>query len=149
MPRGWTDFGRQLAIWFGFYFAYFGARSFADRNPAQAFWNGWRVLSFEQRTTHAIVETTTQQFVNSSHAQQAKFVNQWQAAFDKVAAGKAQLATPVTIQVNTAAIDAAAQSPIENINANAAILRDLNAADESTIARLQQMAIQHAKNSGF
>ena len=68
MPRGWTDFGRQLAIWFGFYFAYFGARSFADRNPAQAFWNGWRVLSFEQRTTHAIVETTTQQFVNSSHA---------------------------------------------------------------------------------
>ena len=68
LPRGWTDFGRQLAIWFGFYFAYLGARSFADRNPAQAFWNGWRVLSFEQRTTHAIVETTTQQIVNSSHA---------------------------------------------------------------------------------
>jgi hypothetical protein len=68
LPRGWTDFGRQLSIWFGFYFAYLGARSLADRNPAQAFWNGWRVLRFEQRTTHNIVETTTQQFVNSSHA---------------------------------------------------------------------------------
>jgi hypothetical protein len=67
LPRGYSDFGRQLAIWFGFYFAYLGARSFADRNPAQAFWNGWRVLSFEQRTTHDLVETTTQQFVNSSH----------------------------------------------------------------------------------
>ena len=67
MPRGWTDFGRQLSIWFGFYFAYLGARSLADRNPAQAFWNGWRVLSFENRTTHHIVESTTQQLVNSSH----------------------------------------------------------------------------------
>lgn len=67
LPRGWTDFGRQLSIWFGFYFAYFAARSFADRNPAQAFWNGWRVLSFEQRTMHSLVETTTQQFVASSH----------------------------------------------------------------------------------
>ena len=67
LPRGWTDFGRQLAIWFGFYVAYFAARSFADRNPAQAFWNGWRVLTFEQRTTHRLLETTTQQIVNSSH----------------------------------------------------------------------------------
>ena len=68
LPRGYSDFGRQLSIWFGFYFAYLGARSLADRNPAQAFWNGWRVLSFEQRTTHDIVETTTQQVVASSHA---------------------------------------------------------------------------------
>jgi hypothetical protein len=67
LPRGYFDFGRQLSIWFGFYFAYLGARSLADRNPAQAFWNGWRVLSFENRTTHAVVETTTQQIVNSSH----------------------------------------------------------------------------------
>ena len=68
LPRGYTDFGRQLSIWFGFYFAYLGARSLADRNPAQAFWNGWRVLSFENRTTHHIVESTTQQLVASSHA---------------------------------------------------------------------------------
>ena len=67
LPRGWTDFGRQLSIWFGFYFAYLGARSLADRNPAQAFWNGWRVLTFEQRWTHDVAETTTQQVVNSSH----------------------------------------------------------------------------------
>jgi hypothetical protein len=68
LPRGWADFGGQLAIWFGFYLSYLGARSLADRNPAQAFWNGWRVLTFEQRTTHNLVEVTTQQFVNSSHA---------------------------------------------------------------------------------
>jgi PAP2 superfamily len=68
LPRGWTDLGRQLAIWFGFYLSYLGVRSLADRNPAQAFWNGWRVLSFEQRTTHRIVETTAQQLVASSHA---------------------------------------------------------------------------------
>jgi membrane-associated phospholipid phosphatase len=67
LPRGYFDFGRQLSIWFGFYFAYLGARSFADRNPAQAFWNGWRVLTFERRTTHNVVEVTTQQIVNSSH----------------------------------------------------------------------------------
>ncbi|MGH2934415.1 MAG: phosphatase PAP2 family protein [Gaiellaceae bacterium] len=68
LPRGYADFGRQLSIWFGFYFAYLGARSFADRNPAQAFWNGWRVLTFERHTTHSLVEVTTQQVVNSSHA---------------------------------------------------------------------------------
>lgn len=67
MPRGWTDFGRQLSIWFGFYFAYLGARSLADRNPAQAFWNGLRVLTFEQRWTHIVAETTTQSVVYSSH----------------------------------------------------------------------------------
>jgi PAP2 superfamily protein len=68
LPRGYGDFGRQLSIWFGFYFAYLGARSFADRNPAQAFWNGWRVLSFERHTTHSLIEVTTQQIVDSSHA---------------------------------------------------------------------------------
>jgi len=68
LPRGYGDFGRQLVIWFGFYLSYFGARSLADRNPATAFWNGWRVLTFEQRTTHNLVEVTAQQFVNSSHA---------------------------------------------------------------------------------
>ena len=68
LPRGWTDFGRQLAIWFGFYLSYFGARSLADRNPAQAFWNGWRVLTFEQRTTHHLVEVSAQQLVDSSNS---------------------------------------------------------------------------------
>jgi hypothetical protein len=68
LPCGYSDFGRQLAIWFGFYLSYFGARSLADRNPATAFWNGWRVLSFERHTTHSLVEVTAQQVASSSHA---------------------------------------------------------------------------------
>jgi membrane-associated phospholipid phosphatase len=68
LPRGYSDFGRQLAIWFGFYLSYFGARSLADRNPATAFWNGWRVLSFERHITHSLVEVTAQQVASSSHA---------------------------------------------------------------------------------
>ena len=43
LPRGWADFGRQLAIWFGFVFAYQVARGLADRHPERAFTNGWRV----------------------------------------------------------------------------------------------------------
>ena len=66
LPRGWTDFGYQLAIWFGFYISYFGVRSLADRNPARAFWNGWRVLTFEQRTTHHLFEQTAQRIADSS-----------------------------------------------------------------------------------
>ena len=37
LPRGWGDFGRQLAIWFGFLLVYQIARGLADRDPAQAF----------------------------------------------------------------------------------------------------------------
>jgi len=66
LPRGWTDLGRQLAIWFGFLAAYQVARGVADRNPAHAFWNGWRVLTFEQRTTHHLYELTAQRIADSS-----------------------------------------------------------------------------------
>jgi PAP2 superfamily len=66
LPRGWGDFGIQLAIWLGFYFAYMGVRSFADRNPATAFLNGLRVIDFEQRLTHHLVEQTAQQVADSS-----------------------------------------------------------------------------------
>jgi hypothetical protein len=54
-------------IWVGFYWAYQLARGFADRNPAQAFANGLRVIDIEQRTTHHLFELTAQQFVDSSH----------------------------------------------------------------------------------
>jgi hypothetical protein len=54
-------------IWFGFIFAYQVARGFADRNPAKAFVNGWRVLTLEQRTTHHIFELTAQRIADSSH----------------------------------------------------------------------------------
>jgi hypothetical protein len=53
-------------------------------------------------------------------------------------------------QVNAAqrAIDAAAQTPLQNINANATILRILNVAPQNTIDLLQQQAIQHARSLG-
>ena len=66
LPRGWTHFGYQLAIWFGFYISYMGVRSLADRNPAKAFANGFRVITFEQRTTHHLFEQTTQRIADSS-----------------------------------------------------------------------------------
>lgn len=67
LPRGWADFGRQLAIWFGFYIAYLGLRSLADQNPANAFARGFRVIGFEQRTTHHLIEQTAQRIAQSSH----------------------------------------------------------------------------------
>jgi hypothetical protein len=67
LPRGWTDFGLQLAIWFGFLLAYQVARGYADRDPARAFANGWRVVEWEQDKTHHVLELTFQNFANSSH----------------------------------------------------------------------------------
>ncbi|MHB8469558.1 MAG: phosphatase PAP2 family protein [Gaiellaceae bacterium] len=68
LPRGWSDLARQLAIWFGFLFAYQLARGVADRNPAKALYNGLRILTFEQRTTHHVFELTMQHIAESSHA---------------------------------------------------------------------------------
>jgi membrane-associated phospholipid phosphatase len=67
LPRGWGHFIAQLAIWLGFYFTYLGVRSLADRNPAQAFMNGFRVIDLEQRLTHTFVEQTAQRIADSSH----------------------------------------------------------------------------------
>ena len=66
LPRGYADLVRQLAIWFGFLFAYQLARGFADRDPARAFANGWRVLDLEQRTTNHVLELTFQKLADSS-----------------------------------------------------------------------------------
>jgi membrane-associated phospholipid phosphatase len=66
LPRGYVDLLRQAAIWFGFLFAYQFARGVADRNPARAFTNGWRVLDFEQHVTHHVFELTLQQVADSS-----------------------------------------------------------------------------------
>ena len=65
LPRGWGDFARQIAIWFGFLFAYQAARGIADRNPAKAFDNGLKVIDLEQHV-HGLVELTIQRFVDSS-----------------------------------------------------------------------------------
>jgi membrane-associated phospholipid phosphatase len=49
LPRGYSDFGLQLAIWFGFYVAYQAARGFADRDAARAFENGLKVIDLERQ----------------------------------------------------------------------------------------------------
>ncbi len=66
LPRGWAHFWGQFAIWLGFYFSYLGVRALADRNPATAFLNGLRVIDFEQRWTHHLVEQTAQRVADSS-----------------------------------------------------------------------------------
>jgi hypothetical protein len=47
LPRGWSDLGRQLLIWFGFAILYQLARGVADRNSAKAFANGYHVVRLE------------------------------------------------------------------------------------------------------
>jgi hypothetical protein len=66
LPRGWTDFGLQIAIWIGFYFTYQFVRSIADRDPARALLNGFRVIDFEQRFTSNFLEQTAQRIADSS-----------------------------------------------------------------------------------
>ena len=66
LPRGWGDLAKQLAIWFGFLFAYQAACGIADRNPPKAFDNGLKVIGFE-RHIHGLIELTFQRFVDSSH----------------------------------------------------------------------------------
>lgn len=67
LPRGYLDFGRQLAIWLGFYFGYLAVRGLVDRNPAKAIINGLDVIGFEQRNFHHLFELTAQRIVDSSH----------------------------------------------------------------------------------
>jgi hypothetical protein len=67
LPRGWSDLGRQVAIWFGFAVLYQLARGLADRNPARAFDNGNAVFSFEVHLTHRLYELTFQNFVDQRH----------------------------------------------------------------------------------
>ena len=68
LPRGWADFGLQLAIWFAFVFAYQLARGVANReSPERAFANGWRVVNIETHFTHRLYEVTFQQFVDQRH----------------------------------------------------------------------------------
>jgi membrane-associated phospholipid phosphatase len=65
LPSGWADFGRQLAIWFGFLAAYQIARGIADRNPPRAFENGLHVIGIE-RHAGALFEVTLQRLVDGS-----------------------------------------------------------------------------------
>ncbi|MFL5920677.1 MAG: phosphatase PAP2 family protein [Gaiellaceae bacterium] len=65
LPRGWGDFARQVAIWFGFLAAYQVARGLADRNPPRAFDNGLHVIGIE-RHANALFELTLQRLVDGS-----------------------------------------------------------------------------------
>lgn len=62
LPRGWGDFGFQLALWFGFVFAYQVARGLADRGPLEAINNGYVVIDAE-RALRALWETEIQRGV--------------------------------------------------------------------------------------
>ena len=57
--------------------------------------------------------------------------------------------THVTVNAAQRALDAAAQTPAENIAANAKILRELKVAPESTITKFENWAMEHAKSLGF
>jgi membrane-associated phospholipid phosphatase len=65
LPNGLLDLVRQLAIWFGFLYAYRYTRGVADRNPYEAFQNGLRVADVEHRLT-GLWELSLQSFVASS-----------------------------------------------------------------------------------
>jgi hypothetical protein len=67
LPRGWSDLGLQLAIWFGFLAVYQVVRGLADRNPARAFSNGDEIVRLETRVTHRLYELTLQNFVDQKH----------------------------------------------------------------------------------
>ena len=66
LPRGWGDFGLQLAIWFGFLAVYQVARGVADRDPARAIGNGLAVIGWERQHAHHLFELTLQNLASSS-----------------------------------------------------------------------------------
>ena len=65
LPNGPLDLVRQLAIWFGFIYAYRYTRGVADRDPFKAFHNGLRVADVEHRVT-GLWELSLQSLVASS-----------------------------------------------------------------------------------
>jgi hypothetical protein len=65
LPRGYRDFGLQLAIWIGFALVYQVARGVADRDAARAFENGLKVIDIEQRAG-SLFELSLQGVLQSS-----------------------------------------------------------------------------------
>src|SRR5215218_11435517 len=65
LPRGWADLVLQLSIWFGFLAAYQVARGMADRNTAEAFDNGLKVVDIERRAS-GLWELSLQSYAHSS-----------------------------------------------------------------------------------
>jgi hypothetical protein len=71
LPRGWAHFGLQFVIWFGFLGVYQVARGYADRDPARAFANGLKIITWEQTHGQRLVEVALQQFASSSRLLEA------------------------------------------------------------------------------
>ena len=71
LPRGWAHFGFQFVIWFGFLGVYQVARGYADRDPARAFANGLRIITWEQTHGRRLLEVGLQQFASSSRLLEA------------------------------------------------------------------------------
>jgi membrane-associated phospholipid phosphatase len=67
LPRGWRDFGIQLAIWFGFLLVYQIVRGLADRDTAVAFAHGLWVINAEEHVSE-LFELSFQKMTESSHA---------------------------------------------------------------------------------
>jgi len=65
LPNGLLDLLRQLAIWFGFLYAYRYTRGVADRDAYEAFQNGLRVADVERGLT-GLWELSLQSLVASS-----------------------------------------------------------------------------------
>jgi membrane-associated phospholipid phosphatase len=81
LPNGPLDLVRQLAIWFGFLFAYRYTRGVADRDPFKAFQNGLRVADLEHRVT-GLWELSLQSFVASSNLlREATSLTYWHSQF--------------------------------------------------------------------
>jgi hypothetical protein len=66
LPRGWKDFGLQLAIWFGFLVAYQLARGLAGHDRMSAIDHGRWIIHAEQRVGD-LFEVSAQQLAASSH----------------------------------------------------------------------------------
>ena len=81
LPHGPLDLVRQLAIWFGFLFAYRYTRGVADRDPFKAFQNGLRVADLEHRVT-GLWELSLQSLVASSNVlREATSLTYWHSQF--------------------------------------------------------------------
>ena len=68
LPRGWSHFGLQLAIWFGFLGIYQIARGMAGHDDGRAIANGLRVIGWERTHAHHLFELTFQNLAASSRA---------------------------------------------------------------------------------
>src|SRR5471030_548648 len=86
LPRGWSDLGRQLAIWLGFAVVYQIVRGLVDRKPPQtAFAHGLSVVHFETHITHRLYELTLERFVDQRHfLETAVSLTYWNSEFTVV-----------------------------------------------------------------